>query len=284
MIPNPQFNNLPLSFWAHVRSLSQSLGYTIRGTGDVRTHSISQISEGMSRLGLATQHIIDENKKPSPLGQLLVDYFTFRADVLNTNVRNHLMDKTKAEEVFEGLKSTLNPKCPLPMNKQKGDKKKPAFLTGIVNILIEQHSQSCPVNYDPRQLTTIVLNNEPIRTMARRVDGAFPSAINPIAIWEIKEYYYTKTFGSRVADGVYETLLDGLELDELEKSERIKVLHYLFVDDYFTWWTCGKSYLCRLIDIMHMGYVDEIIFGQEVLERLPILVREWCVKNTLHKV
>ena len=32
-----------------------------------------------------------------------------------------------------------------------------------------------------------------------------------MALWEIKEYYYTTTFGSRVADGVYETLLDGLE-------------------------------------------------------------------------
>ena len=122
------------------------------------------------------------------------------------------------------------------MNKQKGKKRNHAFLTGIVNMLIEQHAQSCPVNYDPRQLTTVISNGEPIRTMARRVDGAFPSAINPMAIWEIKEYYYTTTFGSRVADGVYETLLDGLELDELEKSERIKILHYLFVDAYTTWW------------------------------------------------
>jgi hypothetical protein len=39
-----------------------------------------------------------------------------------------------------------------------------------------------------------------------------PGTVNPIAIWEIKEYYYTTTFGSRVADGVYETLLDGMEL------------------------------------------------------------------------
>lgn len=278
MKPNPKFINLPLSFWAHIRSLSQSLGYTLKGSGEIKTFSIEEISKGMSGIGLATQHIINKNGQPSQLGQLLVDYFKFRANILNTYVKQQLMDKKKAEKVFKKLRSSLKPKCPLPMNKQKGKKKKHAFLTGIVNMLIEEYSQSCPVNYDPRALTTIVLNGEPIRTMARRVDGAFPSAINPIAIWEIKEYYYTTTFGSRVADGVYETLLDGLELDELEKSERIKILHYLFVDDYYTWWDCGKSYLCRLIDILHMGFVDEVVFGKEVLDRLPPLVKEWCAK------
>ena len=48
----------------------------------------------------------------------------------------------------------------------------------------------------------------PLRTLARRVDGAFPSAVNPVAVWEIKEDYHTTTFGSRVADGVYETQID----------------------------------------------------------------------------
>lgn len=27
--------------------------------------------------------------------------------------------------------------------------------------------------------------------------------------------------------------------------------------------------------MMHMGYVDEVLFGREVLERLPLLVKEW---------
>jgi hypothetical protein len=65
------------------------------------------------------------------------------------------------------------------------------------------------------------------------VDGAFPSVVNPIAIWEIKGYYYTTTFGSRVADGVYETLLDGMELEELETAAQRKVQHVLFIDDHY---------------------------------------------------
>jgi hypothetical protein len=38
------------------------------------------------------------------------------------------------------------------------------------------------------------------------------------------------------------------------------------------------SYLCRMIDILNMGYVDEIIFGREVLTRLPEVAREWKAK------
>jgi hypothetical protein len=110
--------------------------------------------------------------------------------------------------------------------------------------------------------------------LARRIDGAFPGPVNPVAVWEIKEYYYTTTFGSRVADAVYESLLDGMELEDL-RSEGVEVKHYLMVDDRFTWWDCGRSYLCRIIDMLHMGYVDEVLFGAEVRDRMPVLVKEW---------
>jgi hypothetical protein len=162
------------------------------------------------------------------------------------------------------------------MNKQKGEKRAPAYLTGIINILIEANSKGLPCDYAPGTLTTITKNGTPLRTLARWVDGAFPSAVNPIAVWEIKEYYYTTTFGSRVADGVYETLLDGMELEELREHENIDIKHYLMVDDYFTWWDCGRSYLCRIIDMLHMGYVDEVLFGYEVVEQLPRIVKKWA--------
>ena len=81
--------------------------------------------------------------------------------------------------------------------------------------------------------------------------------------------------GFRVLNGVYETLLDGMELEELELAMQRKVHHLLVIDDYFTWWKCGRSYLCRMLDMLQMGYVDEIIFGREVLTRLPELAREW---------
>lgn len=74
---------------------------------------------------------------------------------------------------------------------------------------------------------------------------------------------------------MYETLLDGMELGELHEYENIKVLHYLMIDAHYTWWGCGRPYLCRIIDMLHMGYVDEVLFGHEVIECLPEIVQSW---------
>lgn len=68
------------------------------------------------------------------------------------------------------------------------------------------------------------VNKELEGIMSRRFDGAFPSTINPILIWEIKEYYYTTTFGSRIADGVYETQLDGYEIKTI-REETLKTFN-----------------------------------------------------------
>jgi len=138
-------------------------------------------------------------------------------------------------------------------------------------------------NYDPRTLTTVTRDGKPLRTLSRRVDGAYPSPVNPVAIWEIKEYYYTTTFGSRVADGIYETLLDGAELQDLRAIGH-PVRHYLFVDGYQTWWEDGKSYLCRIVDALHMLYVDEVLFGREIVQRIPELAAEWVAKKKAREV
>ena len=281
MKPDKHFLNRPASFWAHVRCLSQTLGYTLRKSGEIATFNADDIRKGMRQCDLSCEHLFDDKGMPKSDCEDLILYLKLRADLINSYVRPNLMDKEKARGLFLDLKRELNPKCPLPMNKQKGEKKTEAYLTCIVNMLIEKNSEGSPVDYDPRKLTTVVKDGIPIRTLARRIDGAFPSSVNPISVWEIKEYYNTTTFGSRVADGVYESLLDGFELEELRKEEGIKILHYLFVDDHYTWWELGKSYLCRLIDILHMGYVDEVIFGKEVIERVPKLVGEWL--NILRK-
>ena len=236
---------------------------------------LSEMSRALNDLGLGSSHIVDSRGKATELGSNLAAYFECRAKMLNNDVRTSLMSVTKARKTFKDLYTKLRPRCPLPLNKQKGKKKGKAFFTCIINTLIEANSQDLPCDYDPRGLTTITSRGAPLRTLSRRVDGAFPSTINPIAVWEIKEYYYTTTFGSRVADGVYETLLDGMELEELREHEDIQVKHYLMLDDYNTWWNMGRSYLCRIVDMLHMGYVDEVLFGSEVLERLPLIVKEW---------
>ena len=189
-------------FWANVRTISQEVGYTERGAKSIKIPTLHAIREEFARLGLSTTHIARADDTLTDFGQRLFDYFAFRANVLNDTVRDQLMKKDSAEIEFKRLKTRLKPKCPLPMNKQKAEKQNYAFLTGMVNMFVETNIGKAPCDYDPRSLTTMTHDAMPLRTLARRVDGAFPAVVNPIAIWEIKEYYYTTTFGSRVADGV----------------------------------------------------------------------------------
>lgn len=240
--------------------------------------TLADVLKGMKKLNLLSNHLVD-GTEPTPFATTLLDYFAFRAQVLNNIVQHQLMDKVAAKAMYERLLGAQEYKLAAAMNKQKGEKKQVAYLTAMVNMLIEANADGLEFDHDPRQLTTITRDGMPLRTLARRIDGAFPSAINPVAVWEIKEYYHTTTFGSRVADGVYETLLDGMELEEMRLETGVEVEHVLIADAHFTWWVKGRSYLCRMIDMLHMGFVDEILFGTEIEERLPVLVAEWVGKT-----
>jgi hypothetical protein len=274
MQPNPKFQAKNRKFWAQVKLLSQLIGYTDRKTKTIRKYNFLEIKSAFQNDGLKTEWM-GTYQNPSQDVIDLIEYSNYRSDVLTNEVKNNLMDKDQAKELFHEIFNKLNPTCPIPMNKQSGAMKDYNFLTGIVNMLVDEHTNRSGCDFDPRSLTVITKDDEPLRTLSRRVDGAFPSTVNPLAIWEVKEYYYTTTFGSRVADGVYETMLDGLELQELLDNEHINVKHYLFVDAYKTWWIDGRSYLCRMIDMIHMGLVDEVIFGREAVTRIPEIVKGW---------
>lgn len=155
------------------------------------------------------------------------------------------------------------------------------YFSAIINILAEDtirkssayNGYSLGFNDDPRGLVYILNDeNQLIGASSRRFDGAYPDIVNPKIVWEIKEYYYTTTFGSRVADGVYETQLDGYEFRDIDKYYNRKVIHVFFTDAYKTWWIDGKSFLCRIVDFLNSGLVDEVIIGKEVFTRWPELL------------
>jgi hypothetical protein len=297
MQADPRFASEPKHFWAHVRSISQHVGYTepeegylpvpagltipknFKKHGEPRKTRVlaitfSQVRAALCELGLSDKHLVRRDGSPNRDGQLLCDYFEHRAKVLNEQAQHNLMNAGEAQTVFRRCAKKHGAAGPFVMNKQSGPKKAEAFLTCIAKMIVENGCRGFDCDFDPQELTTITRENRPYRTLARRVDGAFPSPVNPIAIWEIKEYYYTTTFGSRIADGIYESLLDGLELEEFGE-EGTKVRHYLMVNAHFAFWGMGKPYLCRIVDMLHMGYVDEVLFGKEVVDRLPSLVDEW---------
>ncbi len=193
------------------------------------------------------------------------------------------MNADTAREAFQNLYPLHQEncfQCKIPMNKQKGAMKQIAFFTAIINILTEDtirrssiYDGSLGFNDDPRGLVYVFDDeNHIIGASSRRFDGAYPNIINPRILWEIKEYYYATTFGSRVADGVYETQLDGYEFRDVSYRSGRPITHVFFLDAYKTWWIDGKSYLCRIIDILNSGLVDEVIVGKEVFTRWPELL------------
>nr|WP_321298311.1 hypothetical protein [uncultured Sphaerochaeta sp.] len=284
MKANEDFSDMKQDFWAYVRLLTESLGYSSNNL--VKTYDISEIIQALKRLGInISEPTLHQVKK----------YFDYRATLLNTQVRSSLMNATEASEQFSILKTLhlqSNYSCDLPMNKQKGDMRQYAYFTCIANILAERTLREyCTENGlvygidiffddDPRKLSYLTNDQDYLEAVfSRRFDGAFPATKNPILVWEIKEYYYNKSFGSRIADGVYETQLDGYELNEMERSMKRKISHIYLVDSYHTWWILGKSYLCRIIDTLNMGLVDDVIFGKEIFTHWPQIIKEALSMN-----
>lgn len=270
-----EFRQMDPSFWALVKYISETLGYTDKRTRSIRSYSDEAIST------LLLQNSI---KATDQTVSRLRTYFDMRANLLNNHVQYQLMDAESARVEFEKLQKVHIDNdyiCKLPMNKQKGDMRHVNYYTAIINILAEQvirnsskYDGSLGFNDDPRGLAFVLNENDVlVGASSRRFDGAYPDIVNPKAVWEIKEYYYTTTFGSRVADGVYETQLDGYEFRDIDQNYDKKVYHIFFTDAYKTWWIDGKSYLCRIIDFLNAGLVDEVIIGREVLTRWPELFK-----------
>ncbi|MGG5742212.1 DUF7687 domain-containing protein [Bacillus cereus group sp. IBL03679] len=274
MRANPQFLNRSTAFWGYTKLISERLGYS--KANFVLHHDKHSIKTKLYEMDISIEEDLLED---------VSEYLIYRADLLNNTISNLFMNVDEARHEFRNLLEHYKVNgftSSLPLNKQKGEKRDYAYFTCMINIITEgvlrQFSNQQGLNYDkdikfnddPRNLTYILDENKGVEgILSRRFDGAFPSTVNPKAIWEIKEYYYTTTFGSRIADGVYETQLDGHEINHLSHVLHTPIEHIYFIDAYNTWWVMGKSYLCRIIDMLHMGLVDEVIFGREIFDRWP---------------
>jgi hypothetical protein len=276
MQPASEFRNQPAEFWALVKLVSQELGYSHRANkkepSRVRAYTPTDVITALRSRDL---NPANQDK----LADEVARYSVVRASILQEEAEPNLMHREQARRLFEDLREQIEPPSELlPMNKQRGDKRHFAYLTCIVNMLtwhiLTTRFNEAKFDWNPRRPLTFSREGMPLRTLFRWMDGAYPGLNHPFAAWEIKEYYGTTTFGSRVADGVYETALDGYELNEL-RDVGVEVEHYLFLDDRFTWWDCGKSYLCRIVDMMHVGLLDNAFVGREVITDWPRIVESW---------
>ena len=93
--------------------------------------TIQQVKDTFEQEGLDYSKLIIADKW-TDFGKTMIGYFRHRRKVLNEQVKLNLMDAKSAKTLFQKLKKELKPKCPLPMNKQKGKKKKNSFkFTGL---------------------------------------------------------------------------------------------------------------------------------------------------------
>jgi hypothetical protein len=278
MRPNPEFIHQDNRFWAVVKLVSETVGYSQRSPkGEdpkMRRYDFSDVMKCHNKLEIPKALCFESDGSPTSLTKKVIEYLNYRGDVIENHIKYMLMKREEAKNEFEKLQKKFSEsKVKIQMNKQKGEKRHPSYLVGLVNLIAESVLGS-EFDNDPSNLGVIIDNGGPLFTLCRRMDGAYPSTFKPKLIWEIKEYYGTTTFGSRIADGVYETMLVGEELKQLLNNYDIKIYNVLFVDDYFTWWVLGRSYVCRLIDMLHIGYADAIFFGKEVLTEWEPLLKE----------
>jgi len=117
VIPNQLFRNRPKQFWAYVRSISQTVGYTVRGQGQIKIPSVAEMTRALTSLGLDASCLHGTDGEPTQLGRTLGAYFAYRANILNNFVEPRLMTVDRARGLFNEFKDRLNYTGPIPMNK-----------------------------------------------------------------------------------------------------------------------------------------------------------------------
>jgi hypothetical protein len=268
MRADPRFLSKSFRFWAHAKFISEKLKYSDR-TKQLRSYEPVQVAAALRARNLTADNDLLEE---------VIEYLNWRAFKLNTEIAPLFMNREEAAEAFEQVKKRVGSAKLHSMNKQKGEKRHPSYLAGIVGMIAESVAGPKGFVDDTQNLTILTWDGNLEEIFSRRFDGVFPSTENPKAIWEIKEYYGTTSFGSRVSGAVYETLLDGYEIKGVRSRHDKIIQHYLFVDDRVALWGDGRPYLCRMVDMLHTGHVDEIFFGREVLTdwepRLRALIKE----------
>ena len=161
MEKNLLFQGQPSEFWALVKYASERLGYSNRSskTSDsLRRYEFSEIQ------ALADRFIILEDV------EFVVNYLNYRASLIENKIQPLLMDREKAQTIFEELRNSYTPTCYLPMNKQKGEKRHYSYFTCIINMLTEKNLNGKSFDDNPSSLCLITnAANKLVKTLSRRV-------------------------------------------------------------------------------------------------------------------
>ena len=194
------------------------------------------------------------------VSRTLVAYLEFRSTMWDT--RGEML-RTEAEAVTFCVKAFKEtPKTTRTRTQAHHQSSKALVLT--TTRLAETVCKEFGITLDPNPQTRCVwLAQHDLHVTARNLDGAIPALLDPILIWEIKEYWGTTSGGSKMSDAVYECALVGRELRDFEKRTGLHVDHAVLLDGREQW-TSRKSDLLRFCDLHCQGLVDVLIVGREI--------------------
>jgi len=140
----------------------------------------------------------------------------------------------------------------------------PKALVGAVTFIATEFCKQKGIQVDPNpQNRCVWISNDSMHVTTRRLDGAIPGLVNPVLLWEIKEYWGKTSGGSKMSDAVYECQLVGRELRDSEERIGFTATHVVFLDGLDQWGT-RRSDFVRFMDLANQGLIDHLIVGSEV--------------------
>ena len=116
MKPVATFQAQPRHFWAHVKLLSEGLGYSAGGI--LKRYKLSDLQKFLTSYGLSANHLDQPIDTNATYGSLVIGYISYRADVLEKSVEANLMNKEQAKNEFEQLFAKYKGTLPFTFNKQ----------------------------------------------------------------------------------------------------------------------------------------------------------------------
>lgn len=251
-------------FWQALRLLIDQRNFTTIDERDVLPRL--RATRVPSAEGLATWL---ERQEPALITDLAA-YTHTRMRLANEALDNLLRTESEALDDFASISAEA-----VQWAKNAATSQSSKVLVQTVAALTVQASQGMPFtpDLDP-QKRAAYLDGDSIWVSPRRLDGALPTLLNPVGLWEIKEYWGNRG-GSKMSDAIYEVQLVGTELAVQEKARSWHIDHYLILDGKAQW-AARKSDLRRAIDLLYSGLVDELFIGRELLtEWQPAVVAMW---------
>ena len=255
-------------FWHALRLLIDQ-----RGFSTVEEHEVLprlRATGAASALGLADWL---ESSEPALIGDL-ANYTHTRWDLAIHAMSELLRTEEEAQDDFRRVSSDAL----LAYGTRQAHHQSSKVLVQTVAAIATLASDDRHVvpDLDPQRRAAHLANGH-LWVSPRRLDGALPSLMNPVGLWEIKEYWGKTSGGSKMSDAIYELQLVGTELALQERHSGVHVEHIAILDGKIQW-SHRRSDLRRAIDLLYCGLLDELILGREVMSDWECAVRRmWAL-------